>query len=295
MLKLKVGKIYRNRKGEEMKIVVKYGEGKYPYKDDNDKSYTESGRWYDFDEEDPGGLLEEAKEIRHTFTIADNVKTMTIEQVGNCIVIEMVPEERKEPKPGDVMINKFGSVYIFKKVYDDGWHSNFVWVDSNGRAFYSNTATCSPGRPATPEEAQLLWDALKKAGKRWNSKTMQVEDVRPKPGDVMINEKGSVYIFKKVDGNIHNFYAWLGDDGRVFYSGVADPGCPATSKEAKLLFDALKKEGKQWNPETMEVEDVPEIDHIRKWVEKHLNCRYYSHEGLTKVIYNYLKYKEGEK
>jgi hypothetical protein len=112
----------------------------------------------------------------------------------------------------------------------------------------------------------------------------------------MINENGSVYIFKDVvDNGNHRYFAWFGKDGRLFIEGTCLPGNPATPEETKLLFDALKKEGKQWNSETMEIEDVPEIDHIRKWVEKHLDYRYYNHESLTKVIYNYLKYKEGEK
>lgn len=33
-------------------------------------------------------------------------------------------------------------------------------------------------RHATPEEAQLLWDALAKKGKRWNPETMQVEPIK---------------------------------------------------------------------------------------------------------------------
>jgi len=373
-IKLEVGKTYRSREGEEVKIVGTGNMGWDYWNGNNGEWYYEGGKWSHFAKEHPKDLVEEVTEIRHTFTIANDVKTITIEQVGNRIVLEMVPEESQPkpgdimvsglgniyifksvvgkdahryfallakdgllitdsictsgrsatpeeaqplwdalkkagkrwnaetmqiedigPKPGDVMINKFGSIYIFKKVYDDGWHSNFVWVDSNGRAFYNSTATCSPGRPATSEEAQTLFDALKKAGKQWNPQTMQIEDIKPKPGDVMINEKGSVYIFKDVvDNGNHKYFVWFGNK-HLSIEGTCLPGRPATPEEAKLLFDALKKEGKQWNPETMEIEDGPEIDHIRKWVEKHLDYRYYNHESLTKVIYNYLKYKEGEK
>lgn len=211
-IKLQVGKTYRNRKGQEVKIVRYDGHPEFPYLGSNDKWYTKSGNfWYS---EHPEDLIEEVPEIRHTFTIANGVKTMTIEQVGNRIIMDMISEERKEPKPGDVMINHMGNIYIFKSVR---------------------------------------------------------------------NDKG------------HNVFTWFGDDGSLLFDGWSLSGRPATPEEAKLLFDALKKEGKQWNPETMEVEDVPEIDHIRKWVEKHLDYRYYNHESLTKVIYNYLKYKEGEK
>jgi len=108
----------------------------------------------------------------NTFDIPDDIKKVTVKQVGNKIVIEMVQE--KEPKPGDVMINNSGNVYIFKEVVDNFKHKHYVWVSESGRL--SIGGFCDSGRPAIPEEAQPLWDALKKAGKRWNPETMQVEE-----------------------------------------------------------------------------------------------------------------------
>jgi hypothetical protein len=213
-IKLQVGKTYRSREGEEVKITGCDGGYYQPYKGTNGEWYTEGGKWQSSPEESPKDLIEEVTATRHTFAIPDGVKKVTVVQAGNRIIVEMVPEERKEPKPGDVMINRFGSVYIFKSAVDKHSHEHYAWLGTSGRLAIDTK--CDPGRPATPEEAQPLWDALKKAGKRWNSETMQVED-------------------------------------------------------------------------------VPEIDRICEWVEKHLNCRYYSHESLTKVIYDYLKYKEGKK
>ena len=104
------------------------------------------------------------------------MKKVTVEQVGNRIVVEMVPE--KEPKPGDVLVNTNGSVNIFKEVVDNFKHKHYVWVSESGRL--SIGGFCDSGRPATPEEAQPLFDALKKAGKRWNAETMQVEEIPEK-------------------------------------------------------------------------------------------------------------------
>ena len=174
-LKLQVGKTYLNRNGEEVKITGCDGGYYQPYKGTNGEWYTESGRWQDFSVEDPRDLIEELPETRHTFSIPDGVKKVTVEQHGNRIVVEMVPEERKEPKPGDVMVNDGGSVYIFKEVYDDYTHNHYAWLGTNGRLTID--AICNPGRPATPEEAQPLFDALKKAGKKWNAEAMQVEMV----------------------------------------------------------------------------------------------------------------------
>ena len=215
-IKLEVGKTYRSREGEEVKIVVKHGVGMSIYEGSNGNWYTESGRFDYRVEESPYDLIEEvpSETTRHTFDIPKGVKKVTVEQVGNRIVVEMVPEE-KAPKPGDVMINERGSVYIFKSVRDSGaFHNLFAWIGKNGRL--SLPGWCYPGRPATPKEAQPLWDALKKAGKRWN-------------------------------------------------------------------------------PETMQVEDVADFYRILEWVEEHLNDGRYTHKGLAQVIEEYLKHKEGEK
>lgn len=174
-IKLEVGKTYRNRNGKEVRIVEKDGDPHRPCKGSDGYWYSENGSWRSF-RETSHDLIEEIEEVRttrHTFAIPDGVKKVTVEQVGNRIVVEMVPE--KGPKPGDVMVNDWGSVYIFKSIERKNTHRHFAWLGENGRL--SIECICGPGRPATPEEAQPLFDALKKAGKRWNPETMQVEDV----------------------------------------------------------------------------------------------------------------------
>jgi hypothetical protein len=214
-LKLQVGKTYRNRKGEEVKIIGTK-DSMWPFVGDNEESYDEQGRYYSANSDSPDDLIEEVRiePTSHTFDIPDGVKKVTVEQVGNRIVVEMVPEEDKGPKPGDVMINKHGSVYIFKSVVDDDNHEHYAWLGEYG--YLSFEDMCDPGRPATPEEAQRLWDALKKAGKRWNAETMQVEE-------------------------------------------------------------------------------ITEADRIREWVENHLYDGFYTHQGIARAIGYYLKYREGEK
>jgi len=189
-LKLEVGKTYRNRNGEEVKIVRKI-DSIWAFVGDNEESYNEQGRYYSANWSSPYDLIEEVPETRHTFDIPDGVKKVTVKQVGNKIVLETVPDV-KEPKPGDVMINDFGSVYIFKafqqllnrakSVRDGGEsHSYFAWLgDGYQSGRLSINGVCEPGRHATPEEAQPLWDALKKAGKRWNPETMEVEEITEK-------------------------------------------------------------------------------------------------------------------
>ena len=116
-LKLEVGKTYRSREGEEVKIVRKNNKGWVYWEGSNGRWYYEGGKGSFAAEEHPKDLIEEvpSEPTRHTFDIPDGVKKVTVEQVGNRIVVEMVPE--KEPKPGDVMINDFGSVYIFLALF----------------------------------------------------------------------------------------------------------------------------------------------------------------------------------
>ena len=96
-LKLEVGKTYRSRVGEEVKIVKKNNATEYPYRGNNLLSYTESGRFHLAKESDDD-LIEEVPETRHTFDVPDGVKKITVSRVGNCIVVEMSREE-VEPKP----------------------------------------------------------------------------------------------------------------------------------------------------------------------------------------------------
>ena len=174
-LKLEVGKTYLSREGKEVRIVGK-DSARHPYKGSDGEWYAENGRFNIYDRETSLDLIEEvpSETTRHTFAIPDGVKKVTVEQVGNRIVVEMGPEI-KGPKPGDVMVNTYGSVYIFKEVTNYNTHNYYARLRKDGRLAIE--WVCEPGHPATPEEAKPLWDALKKAGKRWNAEAMKVEDV----------------------------------------------------------------------------------------------------------------------
>ena len=102
-LKLQVGKTYRSREGEEVKIVRMGNKGWDYWEGSNGEWYYEGGKWSYVAEEHPKDLIEEvpSEPTRHTFDIPDGVKKITVSQVGNCIVVEMVPEEG-ESKPKTV-------------------------------------------------------------------------------------------------------------------------------------------------------------------------------------------------
>ena len=109
---------------------------------------------------------------KQTFQIPDGCKAITMEQIGNQLVTTFEVESKF--KDGDVLISNDKDVLImFKKyAYEDIVESYFNSTDSDNYGWIAGAF-----RHATPEEAQRLWDALAKEGKRWNPETMQVEDI----------------------------------------------------------------------------------------------------------------------
>ncbi len=110
---------------------------------------------------------------KQTFQIPDGCKAITMEQIGNQLVTTFEVEQKF--KDGDVLIStKTNTLCVFKR-----------YTSINGFESYTNNANCTDShwaspcfRLATPEEAQQLWDALAKQGKRWNPETMEVEEIR---------------------------------------------------------------------------------------------------------------------
>ena len=84
--------------------------------------------------------------------------------------------------------------------------------------------------------------------KKWN----------PKDGDIISFGTCGTGIFKKYDSIGHEEYVTYVDD--LFFNETGwlnDNVRPATDAEKQRLFDALAKEGKRWNPETKQIEDLP--------------------------------------
>ena len=116
---------------------------------------------------------------KQTFQIPDGCKAVIMEQVGNQIITTFEPVFKR----GDVLITEMGTICIFKDVFDDGKVESFAGMNADERLFKDNKPPMFAGwlrnyRHATPEEAQRLWDALAKEGKRWNPETMEVEPIK---------------------------------------------------------------------------------------------------------------------
>lgn len=115
-----------------------------------------------------------------------------IETEGETIVAFVKEKERF--KRGDV-ISGDGWVCIFKYagVYNEAWY--FACLEVNTEDLYiTNKLHCGYiedfTRLATPSEAQLLFDALAKEGKKWNPETLQIEDIEK---DILVPDNIGIY------------------------------------------------------------------------------------------------------
>ena len=110
-------------------------------------------------------------------TIPEGVNRIAVTQHDDKIVIEFIPE-KSEFKEGD-FIYKDGRIMIVKS-YPSNYHAN-AYPEHSSIVHYSDwygvTFSSPTFRHATEEEKQLLIDAMKKDGKRWNADKKCIEDI----------------------------------------------------------------------------------------------------------------------
>lgn len=94
--------------------------------------------------------------------------------------VVVIEKERSKFKRGDIVkwqgCRPFVGIILRENRHDG--RENYVIddpTDSNKKLF--DSCYVDFVRLATPSEAQLLFDALAKEGKRWNAETMQIEDI----------------------------------------------------------------------------------------------------------------------
>ena len=84
--------------------------------------------------------------------------------------------------------------------------------------------------------------------------TFEVES-KFKKVDVVISEDGRLCIFKQYTG-IDGFESYLSNSEQNNFGWDTKAFYLATPEEAQRLWDALAKQDKRWNPETMQVEEI---------------------------------------
>lgn len=111
-----------------------------------------------------------------TFKIPENTREISVNETDGRIIIEFVPED-PEFKEGDIVFEN-GRVMIIKS-YPNHFYAN-TYPKTGGLTIddeYGLPFTTPTFRLATPAEAQQLFDALAKDGKRWNPDTLKIEEL----------------------------------------------------------------------------------------------------------------------
>lgn len=174
-------------------------------------------------------------------------------------------------KKGDVLVNSRGLKILFDR-----------WANDNYTSFYAKTINLVEDAfldtnlhtLASEKEAKSFIKCIEeKLGGKLNLETLEIEQPKRefKDGDIVTlkipNLKKNIRIFKEVvNKKMHENHYYVGfnfdDDGRpiqIFkdYYAYTDNDRPATDSEKQQLFSALAKEGKRWNPDTKQIEDLP--------------------------------------
>jgi len=145
-------------------------------------------------------------------------------------------------------------------------------------------------RFATKQEKQNVLDALNKMGKDWDFEKMELVKFiwTPKPGDVCVNDKGSVFIFKKMCKNgAEPYIGFWSDktftDGEFYSFGIR----LANREERTKFFERLVKEGYKWDSKKLEL--------TKRWVPRDGDfVTSVTPNGKSVAIYKRGEYKCGE-
>lgn len=200
-------------------------------------------------------------------------------EVKNGEVVINYKGEKWEPKVGAVVKNDFDDIYIFSHKKGDMYESKDGLHLHKSELIKSNNLSSSVVHPTTRQERINFFEALTKAGYKYNSKrvelTKMVEKFVPVDGDFVTgisNGKKLISIFKnrRDVGNSSDVYLSVFSDKTALnceIDWISDEFIQrlSTDTEKQLLLDALAKDGKIWNAEKKCVERLRWRAEIRKY------------------------------
>lgn len=197
--------------------------------------------------------------------INDKIYRLKEIESGVDSLMELVEEQKY--KNGDFVYED--ERIMIAKSYPNMYHA-IAWHTHSDRPNYNGTYAVNFSSPtfryATEEERQILIDAMKKDGKRWNAEKKCIEDISVyKDGDFLHsdwNGENITIIYRKRNGNNFYYHANKSNSiGLCFDKGSSWSYAVnfrlATESEKKELIDALTGAGKRWNAEKKCIEDIP--------------------------------------
>ena len=206
---------------------------------------------------------------------------------GECVVFpskEMRDWRKFSWKKGDVLVSNDGKREVLFKTWERDSYTKFVGLhclifNDNEEVEYDNGTTVFNTNDfkgiETEDVAQTYINTVEeRLGGKLNLETLEIEHTEPKQefkdGDILysnlvgnevfiakIEEKGILHSYVYMD--IYNKVLNIDKDETFSMSGCIYNGNIrlATDSEKQQLFSALEKEGKRWNPDTKQIEDLP--------------------------------------
>nr|WP_303108307.1 hypothetical protein [uncultured Prevotella sp.] len=185
---------------------------------------------------------------------------------------EMRDWEKFAWKKGDVLSCGVDNLCIFKKWENDEYtefDAEFVTPDYSGAILKTKDWVNVTNENIVKQHISKV-EEIK--GGKLNLETLQIEHPKQefKDGDILhsnlvgnevfivkIEEKGILHSYVYMD--IYNKVLNIDKDETFSISGCIYNGNIrlATDSEKQQLFSALEKEGKRWNPDTKQIEDLP--------------------------------------
>ena len=172
-------------------------------------------------------------------------------------------------KKGDVLCSKTGDSCIFIKWLSDDYTSFLGYYSTHKNYENEECQTEIWSKNTNKEDIEqyiLAIEAIK--GGTLNLSTLQIEQPKQefKDGDIFTLEESYFYI--KTIGIFKGYneeerikvYAAYNVGRDIDYINVATYDRPirlSTDSEKQQLIDALAKDGKRWNPDTKQIEDLP--------------------------------------
>ena len=196
---------------------------------------------------------------------------------GECVVFpskEMRDWSKFAWKKGDVLVSNDSDSHIIFKGFSKDDYTTFEgkhWISVSKKRHISCLGTQNTQNyhiEDNKDSAQTYINTIEeKLGGKFNRETLEVEKPHPefKDGDIITITpqigNNLIFIFRAKDVEKYYCHAYL--DGNIAIVND-DSYCekdfctarPSTEKEKQQLFDALAKDGKQWNAEKKVIEDI---------------------------------------
>lgn len=180
-------------------------------------------------------------------------------------------------KPGDVLVNKDGDVHIIFDRFEDDAYKNFhgqyyLWEEEGSIVNFEENEDymqTSEFYKANKEEAQTYINTIEeRLGGKLNMETLEIEKAQPefKDGDIITFKDRIIIIYnnsiEKYPNRTEIYYHACLKEGELTVNeylmscGFGEGWYSSTEEEKQQLFDALEKEGKAWDAEKKQIENI---------------------------------------